>query len=150
MKQSLKPAAVGLRPRKAGAHRIAMKQSLKPVAVGLRPCKVGANRMALIDSGATNNVRHGTAKEAELAVTVQVTLADGKGELLQLPSGTLLCGSESQVIVSMGLLVLLLRCTVVGRGRAIRDSSPYERQDPGRRAGQHPSDQRSFGPRTYR
>ena len=68
--------------------------------------------MALVDSGATNNVRHGTSREAETAVAVQVTLADGKGELLQLPTGTLLCGSESQVIVSMGLLRGILGCTI--------------------------------------
>jgi hypothetical protein len=55
-------------------------------------------------------MRPGTTSEAEQAVVVPVQLADGVGSLLQTPTGTLLCGSETQTILSLGQCVDVLKC----------------------------------------
>ena len=87
--------------------------SMSAIVIGVRTaCAV--NRLAPVDSGATNNMRPGTASEAKQAVgsgrAGAVQLADGVGSLLQTPTGTLLCGSETQTILSLGQGVYILKC----------------------------------------
>ena len=79
--------------------------------VMIRKLEPSVRRTALIDSGATNNMRPAVADEASKAHPITITLADGEGEVLQLPNGTLLCSSDNQVIVSLGLLIDVLHCT---------------------------------------
>ena len=66
--------------------------------------------MALLDSGSTNNLRPGSLAEVETGIVIDVSLADGTSKFVQLPSGTLMCGDDTQVIVSLGQCVDILQC----------------------------------------
>ena len=92
-----------------GTEGTTLTPSMSAIVIGMR-LACAFNRLALVDSGATNNMRPGTASEAEQAVAVSVQLADGVGSLLQTPTGTLLCGSETQTILSLGQCIDVLRC----------------------------------------
>ena len=92
-----------------GTEGTTLTPSMSAIVIGMR-LACAFNRLALVDSGATNNMRPGTTSEAEQAVAVTVQLADGVGSLLQTPTGTLLCGSETQTILSLGQCVDVLKC----------------------------------------
>ena len=66
--------------------------------------------MALLDSGSTNNLRPGTLAEVETGSVIDVNLADGQSKFVQLPSGTLMCSEDTQVIVSLGQCIDILQC----------------------------------------
>ena len=80
--------------------------------VMIRKLEPSVRRTGLIDSGATNHMRPAVADEAGKAHPITITLADGEGEVLQLPNGTLLCSSDNEVIVSLGQLIDVLHCTI--------------------------------------